>query len=529
MFGKKKIRNKFVLIGSGIELILLLLVARFHLFFELPVAMVRFESVTSLLDQFRVVYYTSSYIALFEWNEAAQVKDLRAALEDLQSSPDPNPLELGKMYWHLGDFVAAVAHLEEHHGQHQQSENSLFWLAMSYMRLAEANNCLDQLLDGHAEHYAGEHSKMCALPLTVYHRKDLYSRKAAHVFNQLLDDYDNDNPLYHWLLNFSYMTIDEFPAGVPQRYRLSGNFVDYFYGVKRVEMEEEYAGLALLDQARELGVATFDAGSWTATDPAHRARHISSDLRVACMDSLYARPDCEIVMGYVLHTFLPIFENTNRGATVIGGHDGGMHVNNGSREAIFAGFTLNPEHTPRRIAPAETLPWAAFVKDEILKPLSLETITGAYPNTPIVGPPGTDYAMDGNWRIDYRLAAEGESLHIVHILGSEERAKATDEGLAALLSVAPQKEHVFAYVLADKVALVRAMRKLGFQITAYLPAWHYTEHGRCDCLQVVRCTSPKTPTAPGLEQEVERFTRELNRGLSLSLRAEGKNHARIVA
>ncbi len=252
---------------------------------------------------------------------------------------------------------------------------------------------------------------------------------------------------------------------------------------------------------------------WGATDLAHRVRNIATDLRAACMKLLYARRDCELVMGYIRHTFLPIFENTNRGATVIGGHDGGMHVNNGSREAIFAGFTLNPEHTPRRIAPAETLPWAAFVKDEILKPLSLETITGAYPNTPIVGPPGTDYATDGNWRIDYRLAAEGESLHIVHILGSEERAKATDEGLAALLSVAPQKEHVFAYVLADKVALVRAMRKLGFQITAYLPAWHYTEHGRCDCLQVVRCTSPKTPTAPGLEQEVERFTRELNRGL----------------
>lgn len=146
--------------------------------------------------------------------------------------------EKGRLAFHRGDFSRAVSLIQSEIRNSGESEDRLFWLGMSYMRLGEGENCLSTLKAAGAEGPGETHShentaRVCALPFTAFHRKPEYSREAARVFEKLLDAYDRSNYLYRWLLNLSYMTIDEFPAGVPERYRIQGAFIDTFYGPKK--------------------------------------------------------------------------------------------------------------------------------------------------------------------------------------------------------------------------------------------------------------------------------------------------------
>ena len=126
--------------------------------------------------------------------------------------------------FHRGEFQDAVTCFEAEVEDHGESEENLFWLAMSYLRQAEAKNCLEPL-ETASDH---DHGSFCTLPLNRYHQRQEYSRRAAEVFEQLLDQHASDNRLYRWLLSFSAMTIDGFPDQVPERYRINGHFIDTF-------------------------------------------------------------------------------------------------------------------------------------------------------------------------------------------------------------------------------------------------------------------------------------------------------------
>jgi FG-GAP-like repeat len=62
------------------------------------------------------------------------------------------------------------------------------------------------------------------------------------------------------------MTIHRYPDGVPERYRITGDFQNYFFGPKRREKEAAYAALSFTDRARELGVDTFHSGKGLAVE-----------------------------------------------------------------------------------------------------------------------------------------------------------------------------------------------------------------------------------------------------------------------
>jgi hypothetical protein len=137
------------------------------------------------------------------------------------------------------------------------------------MRLGEQENCLDRLAGPGSEEDGAnghQHGDFCTLPVVRHHQQVGPSRRAAQIFETLLDQYDSDDRLYRWLLSFSYMTIDEFPAEVPERYRIATPFISQFYGDGRRESEERFADLAFVDRARELGVDTLDAGRGVAVE-----------------------------------------------------------------------------------------------------------------------------------------------------------------------------------------------------------------------------------------------------------------------
>jgi hypothetical protein len=189
-----------------------------------------------------------------------------------------NLSERGRLAFHRGEFPLAVSLIEQDINSFGESEDKLFWLGMSYMRQAESANCLAQLTAGRdhqaqnqllAQHFHENQSEMqqlCALPLTRFHQQPDSARAAARAFEKLLDNYDHNNQLYQWLLNFNYMTVNGFPQEVPPKYLIKSKFIDSFYGDKKKEIAAEFATLSFTDRAHELGVDTFNSGKGVAVE-----------------------------------------------------------------------------------------------------------------------------------------------------------------------------------------------------------------------------------------------------------------------
>src|SRR5713226_7917985 len=99
--------------------------------------------------------------------------------------------ERGKLAYHRGDFGWSIQSIQRDISENGESESKLFWLAMSYMRQAEAENCLSKLLrptqvaDGpvnQEQHALHDHALLCALPLTQFNERAENTRTAAKLF-----------------------------------------------------------------------------------------------------------------------------------------------------------------------------------------------------------------------------------------------------------------------------------------------------------------------------------------------------------
>lgn len=177
--------------------------------------------------------------------------------------------EKGKLAYHRGEFSSAIKLIESNVKNQGETETKLFWLAMSYMRQAEADNCLTKLISDseHTNHHGQtNHNQLCALPLTRFHDQAQSARTAAKLFEKLLDDYNEDNRLYRWLLNFNYMTVNGFPQEVPAKYLIETEFIDTFYGERKNKTAAEYSYLSFSERARELGVDTNNTGRGIAVE-----------------------------------------------------------------------------------------------------------------------------------------------------------------------------------------------------------------------------------------------------------------------
>jgi hypothetical protein len=215
------------------------------------------------LEESRNVWIYVSYLLSFLEKLAL---DASRDIYDFRRTPEAGlgDFERGRLAFHRGRFRQAADLLERHLAREGESEDGLFWLALSYMRLAEAENCLAHLTAGH-----GSHAAFCTLPLRRLHDRQEPSRRAARVLVRLLDRYGgegSDARLYRWLLNFSAMTVGGFPAEVPPRYRIRTPLIDAFYGAVADRRRRERSGLRFVDRARELGVENFGTGRGVAVE-----------------------------------------------------------------------------------------------------------------------------------------------------------------------------------------------------------------------------------------------------------------------
>lgn len=82
-------------------------------------------------------------------------------------------------------------------------------LALAHLRLGEVENC-------RANH--NEYSCIVPLKQEAFHKNKAGSEMAVSLYTKILDKFPEDK--YKWLLNVAYMTLGQYPDGVPKKYLL---------------------------------------------------------------------------------------------------------------------------------------------------------------------------------------------------------------------------------------------------------------------------------------------------------------------
>jgi FG-GAP-like repeat len=228
----------------------------------------RYATFTEHKNLFAVIRYWTEYMGYLRFDPDTGLYNFERA--------DRRGLDAyrrGVLEYHRGRFPDAIALIEQDIGARGETQDKVFWLAMSYLRQAEAENCLRRLTAGPesgAENGdAGPcpcRKGLCCLPLTRHHTCPGPALAAAGLFERLLTRYDSHNYLYKWLLNFCHMTAGGFPDRVPPEHVLGGDFADTFSTARRDAVRREHPDLILEEQARELGVDVLQAGRGVAVE-----------------------------------------------------------------------------------------------------------------------------------------------------------------------------------------------------------------------------------------------------------------------
>lgn len=140
-------------------------------------------------------------------------------------------------------------------------------LAISYMRLGERNNCI-----------LNHNGSSCIFPIKDggVHKIQSGSRKAIATYEAILKGSPNDYES-KWLLNIAFMTLGEYPKGVPSEFLLPGLDADTTYKVKPfTDMAADLgldingrAGGVIIDDFNNDGYLDIVTSGWDLTDPMH--------------------------------------------------------------------------------------------------------------------------------------------------------------------------------------------------------------------------------------------------------------------
>ena len=155
--------------------------------------------------------------------------------------------------------------------------------AISWLRLGEQENCIEN------------HSiDSCLLPIRGegVHRIERGSRNAVALYEKLLEG-DPDDVAFRWLLNIGYMTLGEWPDGVPERWSIPEETFASEYELPRfrdVAMATGVAHTALsggtvIDDFNGDGNLDIVVTSWGVHDP---MAYFESDGRGAFIDRTQA-------------------------------------------------------------------------------------------------------------------------------------------------------------------------------------------------------------------------------------------------
>ncbi len=167
-----------------------------------------------------------------EDNDFLGHRQLREAEARLAHVEPQNKAARIYVLFELGRYLSQIGRLEEARQRFDEARALLpgqpdaqksrrfidYYAGVAAMRMGELANCVDR----HAE-------ESCIVPIqgAGLHAAPAGSRMAIEAFERVLADPGTGAPLRttaQWLLNIAYMTLGEYPEGVPRRWRLAGAF-----------------------------------------------------------------------------------------------------------------------------------------------------------------------------------------------------------------------------------------------------------------------------------------------------------------
>ncbi|WP_051935779.1 CRTAC1 family protein [Salegentibacter sp. Hel_I_6] len=137
-------------------------------------------------------------------------------------------------------------------------------LALAYMRLGEQQNCI--------HHH--DASASCIIPIKPegYHQVPEGSRKAISLYEEFLKQNSHDYNS-RWLLNIAYMTLGEYPEGVPEKWLIPESAFESEFPLKKFEdvapklglNVNELSGGGIVDDFNNDGFLDVIVSSWLPT------------------------------------------------------------------------------------------------------------------------------------------------------------------------------------------------------------------------------------------------------------------------
>jgi hypothetical protein len=150
-----------------------------------------------------MAWYWGSFLDRLRYDPEQRIYHFGPLLREMEQDPQADRLERAQLYFHQGDFDRAARDLKAVIEARGESEETLFWQALTEMRLAETVNCLDTLVhdssqgntalspqvfpSGTARHGEMGHglgkgrSSMCVVPLAAFHQQASHSEQAIAI------------------------------------------------------------------------------------------------------------------------------------------------------------------------------------------------------------------------------------------------------------------------------------------------------------------------------------------------------------
>jgi tRNA A37 threonylcarbamoyladenosine dehydratase len=191
-------------------------------------------------------------------------------------------------------------------------------------------------------------------------------------------------------------------------------------------------------------------------------------------------------------------------AFIVAGHDDGRNVANGARETHLIVYAVPSYARFAHIAPRQ-IGHHAFVRRDFYEPLGLQPTIDDYPDVAFIGPPAEDPLSFDDFVVAYNPASAHRGIEILTHGSPGASPEEICNELDALFRRFPDVAHASATVLADKIDLIQALRKYGFEVVAYLPAWYPERERRYDCVQLAKRAYAERPLVQGFEDILHRL------------------------
>jgi hypothetical protein len=209
--------------------------------------------------------------------------------------------------------------------------------------------------------------------------------------------------------------------------------------------------------------------------PEYREAGLGSQLLCRSLQRARQSSSCDVLIGFPRNRSMMKMLRRLEPTFVPVGHDGAINVANNLREYHVISFTSNPSASfPHYIPTCRSLAGEDFVSEKVFQPLGLRPITAPYPPQLIAGAGGRRW---GPFSYEYEPRCASRSLEIT---AYHEQRQDPGEAAAALTSMLPafdEVEHVRTIVPVDKNEFICRLMELGFEVTAYLPAWYSSQGG----------------------------------------------------